>query len=83
MWKFVFLVMMLLTRMMPEEDSRGPTNHSVAIESASNIVPRSTRRRKRNAATTTVPNLGWYGRFSNFWVDMGIFFSLNESDRVY
>ncbi|KAF5759388.1 hypothetical protein HanXRQr2_Chr16g0740671 [Helianthus annuus] len=53
MWKFVFLVMMVLTRTMPEEDSRGPTNQSVAIESASNIVPRSTRRRKRNAATTT------------------------------
>ncbi|KAL9992172.1 putative transposase, Ptta/En/Spm, plant [Helianthus debilis subsp. tardiflorus] len=53
MWKFVFLVMMVLTRTMPEEDSRGPTNQSVAIESASNIVPCSTRRRKRNAATTT------------------------------
>ncbi|KAJ0863463.1 putative transposase, Ptta/En/Spm, plant [Helianthus annuus] len=53
MWKFVFLVMMVLTRTMLEEDSRGPTNQSVAIESASNIVPRSTRRRKRNAATTT------------------------------
>ncbi|MFS7940187.1 hypothetical protein Hanom_Chr05g00461381 [Helianthus anomalus] len=53
MWKFVFLVMMVLTRTMPEEDSSGPTNQSVAIESTSNIVPRSTRRRKRNATTTT------------------------------
>ncbi|MFS7928166.1 hypothetical protein Hanom_Chr04g00317631 [Helianthus anomalus] len=36
-----------------EEDSGGPTNQSVAIGSASDMVPRSTRRRKRNATTTT------------------------------
>ncbi|KAJ0584735.1 hypothetical protein HanRHA438_Chr05g0226261 [Helianthus annuus] len=52
MWKFMFLVMMVLTRTRPEEDSRGPTNQSVAIGSASDMVPRSTRRRKRNATTT-------------------------------
>ncbi|XP_035843990.1 uncharacterized protein LOC118490448 [Helianthus annuus] len=56
MWKFLFLVMMVLTRTRSEEDSRGPTNQSVAIGSASDMVPRSTRRRKRNATTTTDSN---------------------------
>lgn len=49
----MFLVMMVLTRTMPEEDSRGPTNQSVVIGNASDSVLRPARRRKRNAITTT------------------------------
>ncbi|KAJ0902784.1 hypothetical protein HanPSC8_Chr08g0341181 [Helianthus annuus] len=53
MWMFM-LMMMVLTRARPEEDSRAPTNPLVVAEgSASARVPRKNRRRKSKEITTT------------------------------
>ncbi|KAJ0882184.1 hypothetical protein HanPSC8_Chr10g0406711 [Helianthus annuus] len=52
MWIFM-LMMMVLTRARPEEDSRAPTNPLVAEGSASARVPRKNRRCKSKEITTT------------------------------
>ncbi|XP_021997149.2 uncharacterized protein LOC110894261 isoform X2 [Helianthus annuus] len=56
MWMFM-LMMMVLTRARPEEDSRAPTNPLVAEGSASARVPRKNRRRKSKEITTTEPHV--------------------------